>query len=51
VSELPYLFIANSKSPSFLKKNLPLDYQKKFTCVHKNYNVELLAVPMLNVVN
>jgi hypothetical protein len=35
MSELPSLFIANSKISLFLKKNLPLDHQKKFTCMTK----------------
>jgi hypothetical protein len=34
MSELPSLFIANSKISLFLKKNLPLDHPKKFTCMH-----------------
>jgi hypothetical protein len=32
MSELSSFFIANSKISLFLKKNLPLDHQKKFTC-------------------
>jgi hypothetical protein len=33
ISKLSSLFIANSKISLFLKKNLPLDHQKKFTCI------------------
>jgi hypothetical protein len=34
MTELPSLFIANSKIALFLKKNLPLDHQKKITYMH-----------------
>jgi hypothetical protein len=33
MSDFPSLFIANSKISLFLKKNLPLDHRKKFTCM------------------
>jgi hypothetical protein len=33
MSELSSLFIGNSKISLFLKKNLPLDHQKKFICM------------------
>jgi hypothetical protein len=37
MSELPSLFIANSKISQFLKKNLPLDHPKKFLCMNSTY--------------
>jgi hypothetical protein len=43
MSELPSLFIANSKISLFLKKNLPHDHQKKITCMHANYENTLKA--------
>jgi hypothetical protein len=35
MSEFPSLFNVSSKTSLFLKKNLPLDHQKKFTCMQE----------------
>jgi hypothetical protein len=50
MSELPSLFIANSKISLYLKKNLPLDHRKKFTCMGTaRDNSALLKKKTLNV--
>jgi hypothetical protein len=47
MSELPSLFIANSKISLFLKKNLPLEHQKKvhmYALMKKNLNNPLFSL-------